>query len=520
MIEMKGCVAMRIATARQMRELDHITINERGVPSALLMERAAQGILAACLDLLPEGEERCAVVFCGAGNNGGDGVAVARLLMKAGVNVRAFLVGKREKMTEDCREMERRLLEYGGTLEDFSPDDSGQKRAAYAADLLVDAIFGIGLNSDVRGDAMTAIQWMNEAPAPIVAADIPSGVETDTGRVLGCAVEAAVTVTFTLPKLGHYVGKGGLHTGKLLVHSIGIPEDLVDGLAVEANAVDAELVKSWLPARPADGHKGTFGKCYLLAGSTGYTGAPVMASRAAVRGGAGLVFLGVPKEIYPIVAVKSDEAMPSPLPCDDQGILTREALVPALEKMAGCDAALIGPGLSRSGDMEELVAGIMDTVQYPLVLDADGINAIAENMDILYRRRSCPTILTPHDGEFARLGGDLSDGDRVTAARRFSMIYGCLLVLKGHRTIVSLPDGEVFVNTTGNAGMAKGGSGDVLGGLLVSLLAQGMHPVKAAVCAVWIHGRAGDLCKLRKGERAMTPTDLIEKLPQVFLELE
>ena len=162
----------------------------------------------------------------------------------------------------------------------------------------------------------------------------------------------------------------------------------------------------------------------------------------------------------------------------------------------------------------------METVQYPLVLDADGINAIAGHMDILYRRRDCPTIVTPHDGEFARMGGDLSDGDRVTAARKFSMTYGCLLVLKGHRTIVSLPDGEVFVNTTGNSGMAKGGSGDVLGGILVSLLAQGMHPVKAAACAVWIHGRAGDLCAQSLGERGMTPSDMIRALPKVFQELE
>lgn len=511
---------MRIATARQMRDLDNITIYDRKVPSTLLMERAAQGILQACLELLPENTDKRAVVFCGAGNNGGDGVAVARLLKKAGVTVRAFLVGKREKMTGDCREMERRLRECGGTLEDFDPTSAGQKAAVLSADLLVDAIFGIGLNSDIRGSALTAITWMNESMAPTVAADIPSGVETDTGRVLGCAVRAAVTVTFTMPKLGHYVGQGGLHTGKLIVHSIGIPEDLVDGMVIEANAIDAELVKGWLPERPADGHKGTFGKCYLLSGSTGYTGAPVLASRAAVRSGTGLVFLGVPREVYPIVAVKSDEAMPAPLPCDDQGILTQEALVPVLEKMAGCDAALIGPGLGRSEDVERLVAAIMDTVQYPLVLDADGINAIAGHMDVLYRRRGCPTVLTPHDGEFARLGGDLSDGDRVLAARRFSMTYGCLLVLKGHRTIISLPDGEVFVNTSGNSGMAKGGSGDVLAGILVSLLGQGMHPVKAAVCAVWIHGRAGDLCKLKKGERAMTPGDLVEMLPQVFLELE
>lgn len=511
---------MKIASAEQMRYLDNVTIYDRGVPSTLLMERAAAGILSACLELLGEPEHKQAVVFCGPGNNGGDGVAVARLLRLRGVEARAYLVGKREKMTPDCREMERRLLECGGLLEDFDPEDGAQRDLTLRADLCVDAIFGIGLNSDIRGSAVAAIAWMNESPAPVVAADISSGVESDTGRVLGCAVRAAKTVTFTLPKLGHLAGKGALYTGELIVHSIGLPEDLVEGLNYPVTAMDAELVRSWLPERPADGHKGTFGKCYILSGSTGYTGAPILASRAAVRSGAGLVFLGVPESVYTIAAVKSDEAMPSPLPATEEGRLSAEALVPALEKMAGCDAALIGPGLGRGEGVEQVVLSILETVQYPLVLDADGINALAGHMDILYRRRESPTILTPHDGEFARLGGDLSDGDRVTAAQRFAMTYGCLLVLKGHRTIVALPDGEVFINTTGNSGMAKGGSGDVLAGVLVSLLAQGMHPVKAAVCAVWLHGRAGDLCAQTIGERGMTPTDLIAALPQVFKELE
>ena len=512
---------MKLATAQQMRDLDHAAIQDWGVPSTLLMERAAQGILEACLDCLdgePRGK-RCAV-FCGPGNNGGDGVAVARLLLGQGLRVRAFLVGMREKMTPDCREMERRLVEAGGALEDFDPASGDQRDYVAGAALCVDAIFGIGLNSAIRGSAVEAIRWMNGAEAPTVAADIPSGVETDTGRVLGCAVKAAKTVTFTLPKLGQLVGDGVLCTGALIVHSIGIPEELVEGLACDATVIDAELVRAWLPERPADGHKGTFGKCCLLCGSTGYTGAPILASRAAVRSGTGLVFLGVPESIYMVAAMKSDEAMPAPLPAGEDGTLSEQALVPALEKLAGCDAALVGPGLGRSDGVRAVVEAVMRTVQYPLVLDADGINAIAGHMDVLYQRRDCPTIVTPHDGEFARMGGDLSDGDRVTAARKFSMTYGCLLVLKGHRTIVSLPDGEVFVNTTGNSGMAKGGSGDVLGGILVSLLAQGMHPVKAAVCAVWIHGRSGDLCAQRLGERGMTPTDMIRTLPEVFKELE
>ncbi len=537
---------MRAATAEQMRRMDQIAIHERGIPSTLLMERAASGIVDAIHDRMEETKHtfrptvsgsvisggqtvtwtkrpedpRQAVIFSGPGNNGGDGVAVAWLLKREGWSVRAFLVGKREKMTEDTREMERRLVEAHGALEQFIPGDPDQLASVAMADVLVDAIFGIGLNSDIRGDALHAIALMNRSAAPTVSADIPSGVETDTGRVLGMAVQADRTVTFTLPKAGHFVGKGGLCTGKLIVHDIGIPQDLIDGEEYAVTVIDRALVRSWLPERPADGHKGDFGKVYVLGGSVGYTGAPILASKAAVRSGAGLVFVGVPSSIYPIAAVKSDEAMPHPVPAGEDGTLAEEALVPILTKMAGCDAALVGPGLGRSPGVDTVVRNIMATVDYPLILDADGINALSGHIDVLDARRDCPTILTPHDGEFARLGGSLNHGGRILAAKEFALTHGCLLVLKGHCTIIALPDGEIFLNPTGNSGMAKGGSGDVLGGILLSLLGQGMHPVKAAAAAVWIHGTAGDRCARQLGERGMTPSDLIEALPEILKELE
>ncbi len=510
---------MLIATAEEMRGLDAGAIQGRNIPSTLLMERAAEGILCACLSLLGTPEGKQAVVLSGPGNNGGDGVAVARLLREKGVQVRAFLVGKREKMTEDCREMERRLEGCGGRLEQFDPASEQQRQLILDADLLVDAIFGIGLHSDVRGVAADAIHYINMSTAKVVAADIASGVEADTGRILGCAASADRTVTFTLPKVGHYVGDGGLATGTLTVHSIGIPEDLVEALPERITAVDADWVKAHLPTRPEDGHKGTFGKCYLLSGSTGYTGAPVLASHGAVRSGTGLVFLGVPEPIYPIAAMKTLEAMPHPLPSDGEGRVTTAALETICTKAAPCDAMLIGPGLGRSEETERLTAELLKRISLPVVLDADGINALSGHMDVL-EERTAPLVLTPHDGEFARLGGDLSEKDRVGTASAFARKYGCVLVLKGHRTVTACPDGRVFVNTTGNSGMAKGGSGDTLAGLLTGLVAQGMEIGEAAAAAVWIHGRAGDLCAEELGQRAMTPSDLITKFSQVFLELE
>jgi NAD(P)H-hydrate epimerase len=346
-----------------------------------------------------------------------------------------------------------------------------------------------------------------------VAADIPSGVEADTGRVLGDGVDADVTVTFSLAKPGLFVGKGALKAGRVVVHDIGIPQNIIQSETYMTHLIDGQLVKDWLPRRAADGHKGDFGKVLVVGGSTGYTGAPVLAARGALRAGAGLVTVAVPSSVYQIAAVKLDEAMVSPLPAGEDGKLGEEALLPLLGLLAGKDAALIGPGLGRSGSVDSLVCNVMTTVDFPLVVDADGINALAGHMNILDGRRDCPTILTPHDGEFARLGGDLSQGDRLGAARDFAMEHGCLLILKGHNTIVALPNGECFVNATGNVGMAKGGSGDVLGGMLLALLGQGMNPVRAAVCAVYLHGLAGDLAAAEKGEYGMLPSDLIERVP-------
>ncbi|MCD7929629.1 MAG: NAD(P)H-hydrate dehydratase [Clostridiales bacterium] len=278
------------------------------------------------------------------------------------------------------------------------------------------------------------------------------------------------------------------------------------------------LVKSWLPVRPEEGHKGTFGKADIVAGSEGYTGAPVLAARATVRGGTGLVFLQVPRCVYPIVAVKCDEAMPSPLP-DQGGKVGADALPLILERAKGCDAVLLGPGLGRSEESDQLARRLVKTIEKPLVLDADGLNALDGHITIL-RGRKGPTVLTPHDGEFARLTGHWPGENRQAEALALAAQTGAVVVLKGHRTLIAGPEGQLCVNTTGNAGMAKGGSGDVLAGLTVSLLAQGMDAFQAAAAAVWIHGRAGDLCREEMGERAMAPSDLISHFGAVLKPLE
>ena len=512
---------MKHATAAEMKELDRRAIKEAGIPSIELMERAARGVARAALEVLEERKARCrAAVFCGSGNNGGDGIAAARLLFLEGVKVRAFLVGDYEKLTPDAMEQTRRLSECGVELEPFDASDEDQAAYAKSCHVLIDAIFGVGLSRDIAPESRfgAAIRLMNGCRGKVVAADIASGVAADTGRVLGCAVKADRTVTFTLKKIGQVLGQGAEHSGEVIVWDIGIPAALTDGMACRVQTVERAFAAEALPKRRPDGHKGTFGKVLVVGGSVGYTGAPYLAASAAVRGGCGLVYLGVPQSIWAVEAAKCTSAMPFSLP-DEGGRLTQGALEAIEERLAGCDVLALGPGLGRGEGVTELVCALLERTEKPVVLDADGINALAGHMDVLAHRRGRVTVLTPHDGEFARIGGEIGAVDRVDAARRFAAVYGCVLVLKGHRTLTASPAGNVLVNTTGNSGLAKGGSGDVLTGVIAALLAQGATAVQAAGLGVWLHGRAGDLAAQALTPYAMTPEDVTTALGGAFMEL-
>ncbi|MGI6498649.1 MAG: NAD(P)H-hydrate dehydratase [Oscillospiraceae bacterium] len=509
---------MKLLTAAQMKELDRKAIEEMGISSVQLMETAAEQVCRAAAAFLRPGAGKTAAVFCGPGNNGGDGVAAARLLAQKGVLIRAFLVGDRNKMTPDTKEMARRLEAAGGALEPFLPQDEEQKAFCKEADVIIDAIFGIGLRAAPRGDAAAAIDRINESGAPVVSADVPSGVLADTGQVPGKAVSARCTVAFTLAKPGLYTGEGSLCCGDLRIADIGIPAQLVADAPCGTFALTEEEARACLPRRKKDGHKGDFGKVGILAGSVGYTGAPTLAAKAAMRSGAGLVFLYVPESIYQIEAVKNTEAMVFPLPVEEGG-LAKGAAEQVMPQLAACDACLIGPGLGRSDGARRAVRRAVKDLSAPLVVDADGLNLLAEHIHEL-DGRAAPVVLTPHEGEFRRLGGCLDGGDRIGAARAFARSHGCVLVLKGRGTVTALPDGTVYLNSTGNSGMAKGGSGDVLSGVLLALLGQGMEPGMAAAAAVFLHGAAGDLCALQWGEAGMLPSDLIEMLPKAALTKE
>lgn len=500
---------MKFAGSKEMKAMDTHAITVVGIPSDTLMRRAASGGAEAAKEMLGSKEKKT-VVFCGSGNNGGDGIAMAAFLHEAGYPVECIMVGSREKMTGDSRLMLQWLWSIGGVLADYEEERDYLSGAA----LIVDALFGTGLSRNISGKYETLIAKINESGIPVLACDIPSGISADTGEILGCAVKADVTVTFNLPKTGQLLPPGTEYTGRLIVHDIGIPQESRDTVEFAGEYVTEELVFSWLPKRKLESHKGDYGKVLMLCGSRGYTGAAALAARGALRTGAGLVYLGVPEAVYPILAAKLDEPVVFPLPGNGNGRFGRMAAGEIPEHLRDKDAVLVGPGIGRCYDTESVVDAVLRYAKCPIILDADGINVLEGHIDRLHRA-SAPVVLTPHEGEFRRLGGDLSQG-RLAGAKALAEKTGAVIVLKGYRTIVAAPDGRIFVNSTGNPGMATGGSGDVLSGILACLLGQGMEPAEAAAAAVWIHGKAGDAAAAQKGTRSMLPSDMIDALSTIL----
>ncbi len=506
---------MELSDAKRMKEADALAIHERGIDSLALMETAAGHVAAAVMDYMDD--SRSAVLFCGPGNNGGDGVAAARLLAARGVTVRAFLVGDREKMTSDTRAMEAKLRLAGGALEDFRAEDPQLPALCGSAGVIVDALFGVGLSRPLTGDALAAVHIMNRSGRPVVAADIASGVSADTGLILGEAVRAACTVTFSRAKPGHFTEPGCVCCGELRVMDIGIPADLLRRSGCGIYAIHGGDLR--LPVRERVSHKGDYGKLLILAGSVPYTGAPTLCARAAVRAGAGLVYLGVPSDIYEITAVKNDEAMPFPLAPGEPGrgdVLSEEAAAAVREKLSGCGVCVIGPGLGRSERTKALVNLALRGGGIPVAADADALWAIAEDLTVL-DEAAASVVLTPHEGEFARLLGRPVK-DRLNDAMGFARDHRCAVVLKGHRTVCAFPDGKGYIIDAGNPGMAKGGSGDVLAGVIGAMLCQ-LPSRRAVVTACWLHARAGDIAAGKYGEYALKATDIIDGLHRAELEI-
>jgi NAD(P)H-hydrate epimerase len=510
-----------LATAEEMRRADRRATERYGVPSLLLMENAGRGAADAIERVLGAVAGRRVAVVCGKGNNGGDGFVVARHLLGRGARISAWLVGRADEVRGDARvnlDALQRSGEAVAEAPEFGGDAFGRLAAEVrAADIVVDAVLGTGVRGPATGPAAAAIEAINAAGAagrPVCSLDLPSGLPSDGEAPAGPVARATMTVTFGLPKLGLALPAGLAHAGRLEIADLGVPRAwLAEG--IPAGLLEATDARAALPLRPHDAHKGRYGHLLVVAGSVGKTGAAVLACLGALRSGTGLVTCAVPGSQQPVVAAQLSEAMTEPLPETAARSISAKAVERIAELLSRVDAVALGPGIGLDPETQAAVRALVRDVERPMVVDADALTALAGSAG-LCRDAAAPRLLTPHPGEAARLlGSSIADvqADRIGSARRLAAESGAVVALKGARTVVAGPDGEVVLNPTGNPGMATGGTGDVLTGVAGGLLAQGVAPVGALRAAVYLHGLAGDLAAATRGEAGLVAGDVAASLP-------
>jgi len=513
---------MEILTGEQMRAADRRAIEGAGIPALDLMERAGAGV-AACLveEVLSHGP-RPVLVLCGKGNNGGDGLVAARHLARLGHVPRTVVLAPQRDLSPEAWAQLSAARSAGLSIEEIG-DEAGWERVRpwlSPATVVVDALLGTGVRRATAGVLARVIEDVNASGATVVAIDLPSGIDADTGGVPGPAVFAHRTYTLCRPKLGLVVEPGASHAGTFRVIDIGIPDEAVRAAQSELAWMDRDAARRLLPPRPPAAHKGTMGHLLGVAGSRGKSGAAVLLARAALRSGAGLVTIATVKSAQPIVAAAQAEAMTEPLAESRAGTLSVRAAGPVGKLLGSRDALAIGPGLGTTPDVVAAVRAIVAKLTRPAVLDADALNAFASGPKL--RARRAPLVLTPHPGEAARLLRTTAasvQSDRLGAARGLATTTGAVVVLKGKRSLVASPDGRVAVNSTGNPGMATGGTGDALTGILGALLARGLTAFDAARLATYVHGGAGDAAVAWAGVEGMIAGDLIDALPHAWREI-
>ena len=520
---------MKAVTTEQIRQLDQRTI-AAGIAGEELMERAGYAVARTTVGFLKRHDARAVLLFAGKGHNGGDAIVAARHLAAAGCQPTLVLLCRRNELEGDPLLHFQKLV---GGIQVFelpelvgptvgSPSSAAATGAAalqqIVADtepvVIVDGLLGTGLKGEVREPYTTAIKVINDLKRPVVAIDIPSGLDSDTGEPHGTCVCADTTVTMGLPKVGLLKPAAADFVGRIEVADIGFPQDFVDEIPTDVELLTASDIATLLPRRCRSAHKGEFGHLLVIGGSEGYTGAPVLAAHAAARAGVGLVTLAVPQDVYSIVAANCPpEVMPRPLDLGGQFGPTY---------FAGFDAVAIGPGLGQHAETRKLVWQVMSNCSLPMVVDADALNVVAQNVGAM-KKLQRPLVLTPHPGEMARLVDKTAkevQADRWEVARSFAQECGVVTVLKGAGTVVTDKAGKLWINATGNPGMAKGGMGDALTGIIGAFLAQRMALLDAARAGVFIHGLAGDLACDKLGECALLTTDLIEHLSAAFATLD
>jgi NAD(P)H-hydrate epimerase len=516
-----------VLTTDAMESADRQTIEDYGIPEFSLMENAGRGaarIIAATYHPI---EDRSITVFAGKGNNGGDGMVVARCLYERGARVRLVNLGTEEQLGGSPKTNLQLLAALAShddesrlTIDSF--EDLETLDACRSSDLFIDALLGTGLTSELRSPVLDIVKWLNDRSQPVVALDLPTGLNSDRGTIHGASVTAELTVTMAARKTGLLINEGPAHAGRVEVVDIGTPAFILDRVSRAdgcGHIVSDETVRQWLPERAIDDHKYSVGMVVAVGGSPGLTGAPVMASRAAARIGAGAVVCTCPQAVQSTLAQKLTEVMTLGLPDTKTGALTPKLLenTSFQERLEKAGALLVGCGLGRETPTRKAVRRLVRETDLPMVIDADGLNALADHTNLLAKHADGRLILTPHAGEFRRLAGPGVDlTDRIRVAVEHARRWNSILLLKGLPGVVASPNGRVFLNTTGGPGLASAGTGDVLAGFCAGLAAQGLPPLRAAAAALRIGGAAADSYVNTFSERSLMATDVIDQLPLVL----
>jgi NAD(P)H-hydrate epimerase len=514
---------MILVTAGEMQEMDRQTIENHGIPGLELMENAGRGATLALLAQFGDRVKAGVGIICGKGNNGGDGFVIARYLAEKGINVGVYLLARTAAVKGDAAANLKRLSALNLPVNEIPDEDTFLKTKSSLSryGLIVDAILGTGLTSEVKGFFKTVINFINSTGIAVFAVDIPSGLNSDTGQPCGTCIRAQGTATFALAKIGHFTYPGAEYTGKLEIIDIGIPQSVVQDVGPKQYLLTPEQIRSYLRPRSADTHKGRTGHLLVVAGSTGKTGAAAMTAISAMRAGAGLVTLGIPASLNSIVETQVLEVMTTPLPEYQNGILGDNAIDDIQQQAAGKTCLAIGPGIGQATKTRLMVEKIISQSQIPIVVDADGLNNLTGQCHLLKKLKAA-AVLTPHPGEMARLIQATPAEvqlDRLKCARDFATNFGVHVVLKGAATVIAHPDGNAFINPTGNPGMASGGMGDVLTGVLAGFITQGLSPQAAAHTAVYLHGAAADTLADRMGPIGYLAGEVMNAIPAEIKKL-
>jgi len=513
---------LKVLTGTEMQELDRRVIDGLGIPGEVLMERAGLGVAEATFLYFPPESFPRALVLCGPGNNGGDGMVCARHLIDSGYAVKVILLCDEEKYKGEAKKnlliLKRLSIDLKGTK---TTSEFKKEVLTFAPNVIVDAVFGTGLKREVKGFYAEVIEEVNnlkEEGIKVVSVDIPSGVDSATGQVLGIAVKADVTVTFELPKLGHYFYPGKAHTGVLRIVRIGFPKKVVEEFAPSRVFLDDFWARNALKSRTGYVHKGTFGHVAVIAGSRGKSGACFLSALGALRIGAGLVTIICPQSLQPIFASMLPEALTIGVEENENGEVSSKAIPKILEAIGGKRAVVLGPGIGLSEEVKEVVFKVLQYSEAPVVLDADGLTLVSTNPSILKEAKS-GLVLTPHPGEAERLlktnKAELLR-DRLSAVRRLSeLVKKGVAILKGPHTVVKEKDGREAVSSIDEPGLAQGGNGDVLSGLIAGLIAQKYELFEATCLGVFLHGAAGRLLKRSKGDFGFLASEVASAIPRV-----